>query len=148
MNRLPRHSVAVAGIVIDDRGRALLVRRRENGRWEPPGGVLELQESITDGLCREVKEETGLLVEPDALTGVYKNMTRGIVALAFRCRAIGGELTTNSEADDFRWVTTEEVAGMTTEVFAYRVLDAYRDDLAPVLREHDGVNLIHSESST
>jgi 8-oxo-dGTP diphosphatase len=146
MNALPRHSVAVAGIVIDDRGRALLVRRRDNGRWEPPGGVLELEESITDGLRREVNEETGLVVEPGALTGVYKNMARGIVALTFRCQIISGELTTNSEADDFRWLTTEEVTNLTTEVFAYRVLDAYRNDPAPALREHDGVNLIHADA--
>ncbi|WP_395108342.1 NUDIX hydrolase [Actinomadura sp. SCN-SB] len=142
MSDLPRHSVAVAGIIIDTQRRALLLRRPENGRWEPPGGVLELHESITDGLRREVREETGLSVEPEALTGVYKNMTRGIVALTFRCRHLEGELTLNSEADAFRWVRPEEVTTMTNEVFAYRVLDAYRDDPAPVLRVHDGVNLI------
>ncbi|MFD0856275.1 NUDIX hydrolase [Actinomadura adrarensis] len=143
MNDLPRHSVAVAGIVIDAQQRVLLLRRPENGRWEPPGGVLELDESITDGLRREVREETGLSVEPEALTGVYKNMARGIVALTFRCHILTGQLTPNSEADAFRWVRRGEVAELTTEVFAYRVLDAYRDDPAPALRIHDGVSLIH-----
>jgi ADP-ribose pyrophosphatase YjhB (NUDIX family) len=51
--------------------------------------VLELAESIHDGLRREVREETGLDVEPIALTGVYKNLTRGIVALVFRCKITG-----------------------------------------------------------
>src|SRR6266516_2123386 len=72
----PRHSVSVAGIVVDDHGRALLIRRRDNHRWEPPGGILELAESIHDGLRREVREETGLDIEPIALSGVSKNMTR------------------------------------------------------------------------
>ena len=134
--------MAVAGIIIDSQNRALLLRRPENGRWEPPGGVLELDETITDGVRREVQEETGLSVEPEKLTGVYKNMARGIVALAFRCRLLGGTLRPNPEAADFAWVASDEVASMTTEVFAYRVLDAYRDDPAPALRVHDGVKLI------
>jgi 8-oxo-dGTP pyrophosphatase MutT (NUDIX family) len=58
-----RHSVSVAGVIVDGCGRALLSRRRDNQRWEPPGGVLELAESIEDGLRREVREETGLEVE-------------------------------------------------------------------------------------
>ena len=139
---LPRHSVAIAGILIDGQGRALLIQRPENGRWEPPGGVLELTETFRDGVRREVKEETGLDVEPEALTGVYKNLTHGVVALAFRCRVLGGELTLNAEASAFRWAAPAEVPGLTTEVFAYRILDAYRDDPAPAVREHNGVNLV------
>src|SRR5919106_4723427 len=82
-----KHWVSVAGVIIED-GSALIIRRRDNSRWEPPGGVLENGESIEDGLVREVFEETGIRVEPVALTGVYKNMRRDIVALVFRCRAI------------------------------------------------------------
>src|SRR6478736_2159663 len=77
----PRHSVSVSGVIPDDHGRVLLIRRRDNQHWEPPGGVLELAESIPDGLRREIHEETGLDIEPDALTGVYKNMPRGTTAL-------------------------------------------------------------------
>jgi 8-oxo-dGTP pyrophosphatase MutT (NUDIX family) len=80
------HSVSVAGVVIDENGRTLVIQRRDNGRWEPPGGVLERDESIVEGLLREVREETGLVVEPIALTGVYKNMRLGVLALVFRCR--------------------------------------------------------------
>ena len=69
-----RHSVSVAGVITDDHGRALLIQRGDNHQWEPPGGVLEPGETIHDGLRREVREETGLDVEPVALTGVYKNM--------------------------------------------------------------------------
>jgi len=71
-----RHSVSVAGVVIDEDGCTLVVQRRDNGHWEPPGGILERDESIADDLVREVREETGLIVEPIALTGVYKNTSR------------------------------------------------------------------------
>src|SRR5689334_14609247 len=81
-----RHSVSVTGIVTDSDGRALLIQRRDNHHWEPPGGILELGESINDGLRREVYEETGIGVEPTALTGVYKNMDRAVIALVFRCK--------------------------------------------------------------
>jgi 8-oxo-dGTP diphosphatase len=136
------HSVSVAGVVIDDDGRALLVQRRDNGHWEPPGGVLERDETITDGLRREVCEETGLTVEPVALTGVYKNMRRGVVALVFRCRLVSGSLQENPEVTGFRWVTRSEVPDLMAEAFAVRVLDAYEHDVAPAIRDHDGVHLV------
>jgi 8-oxo-dGTP diphosphatase len=92
-----RHSVSVAGVITDHDGRALLIKRRDTLLWEPPGGVLELDESIDAGLRREVREETGLTIEPVALTGVYKNMARGIVALVFRCDVVRGHLIRNDE---------------------------------------------------
>jgi ADP-ribose pyrophosphatase YjhB (NUDIX family) len=141
-SQTPRHSVSVSGIVIDDHGRALLIRRRDNHRWEPPGGILELSESIHDGLRREVHEETGLDIEPIALSGVYKNMTRAIVNLVFRCKITGGGLTANDEASDFRWATESEVPGLMDEAYAVRVLDALREPVAPAVRPHDGVHLL------
>jgi 8-oxo-dGTP diphosphatase len=103
--------------------------------------VLELSEAITDGLRREVLEETGLIVEPVALTGVYKNMSRGIVALVFRCKTTGGSLTTNDEVTGFHWATPAEIPQMVAETFAVRVLDALHDG-APAIRQHDGVHLV------
>jgi 8-oxo-dGTP diphosphatase len=135
-----RHSVSVAGVIIDDDRRALLIRRRDTLHWEPPGGVLELDESIEAGLQREVREETGLTIEPVALTGVYKNMTHGIIALVFRCKVIRGHLATNDEVSGFQWATAEEVKEMADEAFAVRVLDALADS-APAVRQHDGVHI-------
>lgn len=136
-----QHSVSVAGVIIDDQGRALLIRRHDNQHWEPPGGVLELDESIPVGVCREIKEETGLSVMPESLTGVYKNMNRGIVALVFRCRVLGGQLRTNGEVTGFQWATAAEVEAMTSEAYAVRVLDAINGN-GPAVRQHDGVHLV------
>ena len=105
----PRHSVSVSGVIPDDHGRVLLIRRRDNQHWEPPGGVLELDETIHDGLRREIREETGLDIEPDALTGVYKNMPRGIIALVFRCKITGGQLTPNDEVTAFHWADQADI---------------------------------------
>lgn len=137
-----RHSVSVAGVIVDDGGLALLIRRRDNLRWEPPGGVLELDEPIEDGLRREVREETGLAVEPVALTGVYKNMSRGIIALVFRCHILGGQLTANDEVSDFHWATADEVTSMVSEAYAVRVLDALHGNPTPAVRQHDGMHLV------
>jgi 8-oxo-dGTP pyrophosphatase MutT (NUDIX family) len=65
---MPCHSVSVAGAVIDGEGRILAIRRRDNGHREPHGGVLELEETVEDGLVREIREETGLTVLPERLT--------------------------------------------------------------------------------
>ncbi|GCD97128.1 NUDIX hydrolase [Embleya hyalina] len=133
-----RHSVSVAGVIVDDAGRCLLTKRQDNGQWQAPGGVLELAESIPDGLRREVREETGLEVEPLALTGVYKNMPLGVVALVFRCRLVGGELSTNDEVAEFRWVDPSAVDELMVEAFAVRVTDALRSASSPAIRSHDG----------
>lgn len=138
---LPKHSVSVAAAVINGEGRALAVQRRDNGKWEPPGGVLELGETIPEGLAREVYEETGLTVEPESVSGVYKNMKHGIVAIVFRCHVTGGELRESDETTDFAWLNPDEIKQRMTEVFAVRILDAYEPD-GPQVRSHDGVNLL------
>jgi 8-oxo-dGTP diphosphatase len=136
-----RHSVSVAGVVVDDHGRALLIQRRDNHHWEPPGGVLEPAETIQDGLRREVREETGLDIEPIALTGVYKNMKRAIVALVFRCKITGGQLAITDEVTAFRWATADDITGLADEAYAARILDALGADHPVAVRNHDGVHL-------
>jgi 8-oxo-dGTP diphosphatase len=64
-----RHSVSVTGVIIDEQDRVLVVQRRDDAKWELPGGILERQESVEDGMRREVLEETGMHVEPVRLTG-------------------------------------------------------------------------------
>jgi|SRR5579875_107594 len=138
----PRHSVSVSGVITDDHGRALLIQRRDNRHWEPPGGVLELGEAIHDGLCREVREETGLDIAPVALSGVYKNMARGIIALVFRCKITGGHLATNDEVTAFRWADDTDIRQLASEAYAVRILDALHGDTSPAIRQHDGMHLL------
>jgi 8-oxo-dGTP pyrophosphatase MutT (NUDIX family) len=137
------HSVSVAGVIVDDHGRALLIQRRDNGQWEPPGGVLEPGETIPEALQREVLEETGIKIAlPATLTGVYKNMTGLIVSLVFRCEAVDGAPTTGEETYALRWATRDEVADLADEAYAIRVLDALDAISPPAVRAHDGVKLI------
>ncbi|MFC4051187.1 NUDIX hydrolase [Actinomadura syzygii] len=132
----------MAGVIVDDQGRALLIQRRDNGHWEVPGGVLERNEDIISGLRREVQEETGLEVTPIALTGVYKNMPRGIVALVFRCKVESDSLRESDESSGFRWVTADEVAELAHEAFAIRVQDALVTQSTVLIRAHDGTRLL------
>ncbi|WP_067646727.1 NUDIX hydrolase [Nocardia harenae] len=137
---LPKHSVSVSGIVVDADNRVLVIRRADNGHWEAPGGVLELHESFEHGVRREVAEETGLTVCVDRLTGVYKNLTAGIVALVFRCTVETGTSHPTDEAREVRWMTADQVREAMVPAFAIRVLDAFDTD-EPKLRAHDGINL-------
>jgi len=138
MDELPRHSVSVAGIVVNGDGRILVVKRRDNGEWQPPGGVLELDETIEEGLRREIQEETGIEIHIDRLTGVYKNMRLGVVALVFRCRPSTGSLRTSSETEEARWMSAQEVESAMSPAFAIRVRDAIGGAISVAIRYHDG----------
>ena len=140
MGSTPRHSVSVAGVVVRDDGRVLVIQRRDNGRWEPPGGVLELAETFDEGVRREVAEETGVQVDVERLTGVYKNVKRGIVALVFRCRPAGGDATATDESRRVAWFTPDDVRQHMAPAYAIRVLDALDGGVAA--RAHDGVHMI------
>ena len=140
-----RHSVSVAGVAVRDDGRVLVIKRRDNGDWQAPGGILEADERIEDGLRREVREETGLDVEPESLTGVYKHMKLGVVALVFRCRVVGGTAGETAESAAVGWLTPSEVAEHMTEAFAIRVQDALKGPW-PHVREHDGIRLIDARN--
>jgi ADP-ribose pyrophosphatase YjhB (NUDIX family) len=107
--------------------------------------VLELDESITAGVRREVREETGLVVEIECLTGAYKNLARGIVALVFRCRAVNGTLTPNDEADRFAWLDRAGIAETLTEAYAVRLTDALEYAGTAAVRLHDGTHLFNSD---
>lgn len=140
MSGTPKHSVSVAGVVLDPAGRVLVIQRRDNKHWEPPGGVLELGETFDAGVRREVLEETGVLVEVERLTGAYKNLPRGIVALVFRCRPVDGQPVTTDESVSVQWVDPQEALTRMAPAYAVRVADALTDH--PEFRAHDGVNVV------
>lgn len=142
MGEIPRHSVSVTAIVTREDGRVLVIKRDDDGRWVPPGGVLELAETPQEGCAREVLEETGYRVEVGELTGVYKNMKLGVLSLAFRCKLVGGEAHTSVESKAVRWRTLEEVKQDVPEARAVRVFDALNIGDGIPVRAHDGSRLI------
>ncbi|WP_444962051.1 NUDIX hydrolase [Nocardiopsis sp. M1B1] len=118
----------------------LVIKRRDNGNWEPPGGVLELDETPQEGVVREVLEETGIHVEVEQLTGVYKNMIRGVVALVFRCKPSGGEELITSESVAVEWMPPDQAPERMSEAYAIRLLDALETN-GPRVRSHDGIRM-------
>ena len=109
--------VGVGAVVVDE-GRILLVRRGTEplrGHWSLPGGLLELGESLTDGVIREVREETGLVVEPLELIELLDRIHREgdcvqyhYVIADYLCRVTGGQLQAASDADAVKWVERTE----------------------------------------
>jgi 8-oxo-dGTP diphosphatase len=109
--------MGVGAVVVDD-GRVLLVRRgREplRGQWSLPGGLVEVGESLDAAVTREVKEETGLLVEPiellELLDKIHREQERvrfHYVIADYLCQVIGGALHAGSDADAVRWVERAE----------------------------------------
>jgi len=114
----PERPLVGVGAVVVESGRVLLVRRGQEplkGRWSLPGGLLELGESIQDGVIREVEEETGLTVEPVELVELLDRIHREndrvryhYVIADYLCRVIGGSLRASSDADEVRWVERAE----------------------------------------
>lgn len=96
-------------MVLVEGGRVLLVKRgREpfRGEWALPGGRIEDAETAEQCLKREMKEETGLEVEPVKLTGIYSDPgrdPRGIIAAAYLVRRTGGEVRAGDDAAEAAW---------------------------------------------
>jgi len=114
----PETPLVGVGAVVVERNRVLLVRRGQEplkGKWSLPGGLLELGESIQDAVIREVREETGLAVQPVELVELLDRIHREsdrvryhYVIADFLCRVVGGTLQAASDADEVRWVERAE----------------------------------------
>lgn len=114
--------VGVGSIIIEG-DRVLLVKRAHppiQGQWSIPGGVLEVGEMVREAAVREAREETGLIVEPGELLGVYDRILRDperrvqyhYVLIDFLCRRVGGEPIAASDAAEVRWFTPGELPGL------------------------------------
>jgi len=114
--------VGVGAIIIKD-DRVVLVKRAHppiQGQWSIPGGVLEVGELVRQAAIREAREETGLIVEPGELLGVYDRILRNheqrvqyhYVLVDFLCRPVGGELRADSDAAEVRWFARDELPAL------------------------------------
>ncbi|MFC3892299.1 NUDIX hydrolase [Lentzea rhizosphaerae] len=111
--------VAVTAFVQDEHGRLLMIRRTDNDLYSIPGGAQDVGETIGQTVIREVKEETGIDVEPTNIIGVYSDpkhviaYTDGEVrqqfSICFRARPTGGELRTSNESSEVHWVNRGEL---------------------------------------
>jgi len=105
----------VGAIITDDTGRLLLIKRGhepEEGRWSLPGGRVKPGESDRDALAREVREETGLRVEPGTLVGAVERPAPGGAVFDihdYAASVSGGRLAAGDDAADARWVHPRDI---------------------------------------
>ncbi len=133
----PKQPIVGAGGVVIHRGRVLLVlRAREplKGRWSIPGGLVEVGEELRAAVKRELKEETGLEVEPLDLIEVFDRIQREgrrvryhFVIVDFLCRLKSGKLRPDSDVLDARWAKPEDLNKYDlTEKAREVILEAFR----------------------
>jgi 8-oxo-dGTP diphosphatase len=119
-----RPFLAVSAVIFRD-GRVLIVRRGRPpspGVYTLPGGGVELGETLEAAVIREVREETGLDIEPVELAGYRQvimrdangKIERHFVILPFAARWIGGEISLNEELIEANWLLPSEISGLKT----------------------------------
>ncbi len=98
----PRHIVAASALARNEQGEIALVWTERRG-WELPDGQIEIGESLTEGLQREVFEECGIEVELGRLAQVRSNLRSSIVIFCFHAKYLSGELRPSAETPQVRW---------------------------------------------
>ncbi len=119
--RYPSRPMVGVGAIILERDRVLMAQRGKQplkGWWSLPGGLLEIGEALTDGLRREVREETGLEVRPLGVLEVFERIMRDAagapeyhyVLIDYICRAAGGTLRAGDDVCAVEWVRRRDMA--------------------------------------
>jgi ADP-ribose pyrophosphatase YjhB (NUDIX family) len=106
----PRLVVSTLPVTAD--GKLVLIRRGIEpgyGAWAQPGGFLEIDETAHEGAVRETLEETGYIVDPDEVIGVYTRPLAAIVVLVWEARVVGGESATSNETLEVRSFAADEI---------------------------------------
>jgi len=131
-----RPYLAVSAAIVRD-GKILVVRRARapaHGLYSLPGGVVEVGETLEEAVTREVREETGMTIEPVALAGfreaivrdAERRVERHFIILCFAARWRAGEVLLNEELDEARWLEPAELASLpTTSGLAEIVAEAF-----------------------
>jgi ADP-ribose pyrophosphatase YjhB (NUDIX family) len=123
-----------AGLVRNEAGQVLFIRRSDDGMWALPAGAMELGERVDRAVEREVGEETGLVVRAERLIGVYAGgpafrhtYPNGdqtvLVSTFFDCRVMGGALCAdNDEALEVRFFPPDRLPPL-LEFHSIRIRD-------------------------
>jgi len=114
--------LVVTALPLTDAGQVVLIRRGIEpavGAWAQPGGFLEIDETVNQGAVRETLEETGLLIEPGEVIGLYSRLEAAVVVLVFEARIVGGAFRLSPEATEIvafepRAIPWPEIAFKTT----------------------------------
>jgi 8-oxo-dGTP diphosphatase len=130
--------VAAKGVVVNDKGQVLIVREAATyqdgtniGRYHLPGGRIEAGESYVDGLRREIKEETGLDIEPGrpVYVGEWRPVIKGvphhIIAIFSVCQARATATTLSDEHDEALWINPQDRVHYDLMDPDDKVIDAY-----------------------
>ena len=104
--------LVVTTIPVTATGEIVLLRRGiEPGRgsWAQPGGFLEVDETVSEAAIRETLEETGLIVQPGEIVGLYSRLEAAVVVIAFEARVVGGEARPTPEALEIAAFRPEDI---------------------------------------
>jgi ADP-ribose pyrophosphatase YjhB (NUDIX family) len=119
--------LVVTTIPVTDAGEIVLLRRGIDpgrGWWAQPGGFLEVDETVNQAAIRETLEETGLLIEPTEIIGLYTRLEAAVVTIAFEARIVGGAAIATPEALEVRAFAPEDIPwdgiAFTTTLWALR----------------------------
>ena len=136
---------AVSAIVVDGEGRVLLARRAfepDAGLWDTPGGFLEEGEEPGEGLRRELREETGLDVEPGSFLGTYLDTygegptAASVLNLVYEARVISGEMQHADDVSELRWFAPDELPS--DDEYAFRWVAPFMHRWAETHRHDNG----------
>ncbi len=124
---------ATAVVIVNESNQVLLQKRSDNLLWGLPGGILEMDESITEGAIREVKEETNLDIVIEKFIGVFinpmmvwrKTDKAKVFAYGFLGRVVSGDLRINDdESLEFRYFDKDKLPEIHS-VDNYDIIKAY-----------------------
>ena len=138
--------LVVTTIPINDEGEVVLLRRGiepGKGWWAQPGGFLEVDETVTEAAIRETLEETGLVVEPGEIVGLYSRLEAAVVVIAFEARVLRGAYRLNPEALEIQAFRPEAIPwhGIAFKTTHWALRDwvrRRRPDIHPDERHWDG----------